>query len=291
MDAREIHDGLVPEIKEMLAFVAVGYPVRELGDQLEKLSEYFQALGIAYLLEYADQDRFRENLVRSGHARRYFLRKSREENNPEDRRLALGRTEALLDVLAAGHLGLAREIVDLSIETWHPDWEYEDDFSYYLFLHRLVQANPDATDANLREILATFERALEDGESPRLDVCQALLDRDTASLREALTRLMQERDKEMEKAPGEKSGTRSNRMRLLELLQLRFHRRPGAVARCRACWHGSSRTRRRAAIVPCAGDAPGWGSGLSGHAHKYRAGTGERAVNVAFEREVRHGSR
>jgi len=202
MDAREIHDGLVPEIKELLTFVAVGYSIRELGDELEKLSEYFQALGIAYLLENADQDRFRENLVRSGHARRYFLRKSREDNNAEDRRLALGRTEAFLDVLAAGQLRLAREIVDLSIEAWHPDWEYEDDFSYYLFLHRLVRANPDATEENLREILATFARALEDGESPRLDVCKAFLDRDTNSLREALVRLMEVRDKEMEKARG-----------------------------------------------------------------------------------------
>src|SRR5215813_3349285 len=109
MDASEIRDELVPEIKEMLAFVAAGYPIRELGDELEKLSEYFQALGIAYLLEYADQDRFRENLVRSGHARRYFLRKLLEENNVNDHRLALGRTEAFLDALAAGEVGLARE--------------------------------------------------------------------------------------------------------------------------------------------------------------------------------------
>jgi immunity protein 49 of polymorphic toxin system len=202
MDAREIRDGLVPEIKEMLAYVAVGYPIRELGAEIESLSAFFQALGIAYLLENSDQERFRENLVRSGHARRYFLRKSREENNDADSRLALGRTEAFLDALAAGHLGMARGIADLSIETWYPDWEYEDDFCYYLFLHRVVQAGGAAGLADLRDILARFEKALEDGESPRLDACKALLDRDTDALRAALTVLMEQRNKEMEQARG-----------------------------------------------------------------------------------------
>jgi immunity protein 49 of polymorphic toxin system len=200
MDASEVHKELVPEIKDMLTCLAVGYPIRELGDELERLSEYFQALGIAYLLESADQERFGENLVRSGHARRYFLRKSREENNDQDRRLALGRTEAFLDALAAGHLGLAREIADLSIDTWHPDWEYEDDFCYYLFLHRMVRANAAVGRADLSVLLTGFEKALEDGDSPRLDVCKALVDRDTNALRAALTLLMENRNQEMEKA-------------------------------------------------------------------------------------------
>jgi hypothetical protein len=186
----------------MLAFVALGYPIRELGEELERLSAYFQALGISYLLENSDQERFRENLVRSGHARRYFLRKSREENNDADSRLALGRTEALLDALAAGYLGLAREIADLSIDTWYPDWEYEDDFCYYLFLHRVVRAGGTTGLVDLRDILARFEEALEDGESPRLDACKALLDTDTDALRAALTVLTEQRNKEMKDARG-----------------------------------------------------------------------------------------
>ncbi len=202
MDASEIHDGLVPEIKELLAYVAVGYPIRELGGELENLSEYFKALGIAYLLRDADTDRFRENLVRSGHARRYFLRKSREESNTDDRRLALGRTEAFLDVLAAGHVGLAREVAELSIDTWEPDWEYEDDFCYFLLLHRLVRGGAVAEEPDLRSLSMRFENSLEGAKSARLDVCAALLDRDSRALRAALALLMQEQDTEMEKARG-----------------------------------------------------------------------------------------
>jgi hypothetical protein len=200
MDAREIHDGLVPEIQEMLAFVAVGYPIHELGDELERLSDYFQGLGIAYLLEGADQERFLENLARSGHARRYFLRKSREGNNDDDRHLALSRTEAFFDALAGGQTILAREIIELSIGEWHADWEYEDDFCYYLFLHRIVQAGSENAAAELRGLLARFERVLEGSDSPRLDVCRALLDRNSDGVREALSLLMGYRSEEMDEA-------------------------------------------------------------------------------------------
>jgi hypothetical protein len=200
MDAREIRKELVPEIKELLAYVAVGYPVRELGAELERLSAYFQALGIAYLLENADRERFRENLVWSAHSRRYFLRKSRDESNYEDRHHALGRTEAFFDALAAGHLGLAREIADLSIETWRADWEYEDDFCYYLFWHGVVRGGSTAGQVGLRDILTKFKKALEGGDSPRLDACKAVLEGNNAEFRAALSALMEERNKEMESA-------------------------------------------------------------------------------------------
>jgi hypothetical protein len=97
---------------------------------------------------------------------------------------------------------LAREIVDLSTETWRQDWEYEDDFSYYLFLHRCVRAGTAAAEASLRDILATFEKVLEGGKSPRLDACKALLDRDSGALRAALTSLMELRSNEAEAACG-----------------------------------------------------------------------------------------
>jgi hypothetical protein len=199
MDAHEIHAGLVAEIKDALTYVAVGYPIRELGGELERLSEYFQALGVAHLLESTDQERFRENLVRSGHGRRYFLRKSHEENNNGDSRLALGRTEAFLCVLAAGNLNLAREIANLSVNTWHPDWEYEDDFCYFLFLHRFVQEEAKAR-AELADLLSKFEKALEGGRSPRLDVCKALFTGDNDALRAALSALMEQRNEEMVEA-------------------------------------------------------------------------------------------
>jgi hypothetical protein len=200
MDPREIRDRLVPEIQDALMNVAAGYAIRDLGEELEKLSEWLQAVGISYLLTAGDQERFRESLVRSAHARRYFLRKSRDTGNDQDPRLALGRTEAFLDALAAGHLALANEIGDLSGDVWHANWEYEDDFYYYLFLHRILPSNNAAGRASLFELLTRFERALQGADAPRLDVCKALFDRDNGSLREAIHLLMEARKTEMRKA-------------------------------------------------------------------------------------------
>ena len=75
---------------------------------MEEGAAWFQALGICNLLLDADPDRFYENLVRSGHARRYFLQKSRDEGNNDDYQLATSRWDSFLDVVASGHFQLAR---------------------------------------------------------------------------------------------------------------------------------------------------------------------------------------
>lgn len=198
MDPKEIHEVLVPEIKEALLYVAAGYPIRRIGQELEALSEYFQALGICHILETVDFDQFRENLVRSAYARRYFLRKSREESNDADLRLALGRTEAFLDAVAAHHLSLAREIAALSIDTWRPAWEYEEDFCYYLFLQHLILGRDSAAESELHDILIRFDQAVDKGDSPRLDICRALLNRDGDGFHASLITLMEQRREELQ---------------------------------------------------------------------------------------------
>jgi hypothetical protein len=190
MDIRDVHKELIPEIQAELLFLAAGYRMEEIGDVFEKLSEYFQALGICHLLESGDVDQFRENLVRSGYARRYFLSKSRAEGNDRDRHLALGRTEAFLDAVAAGHLRLAKDIANLSVETWEPNWEYEDDFCFFLFLHQIIKSPGQLSSPQLEEILTRFENALEGEESLRLEICKALLSRNLEEFRTALNGLM-----------------------------------------------------------------------------------------------------
>jgi hypothetical protein len=196
MDPRSVHNELVAEIKEELLFVA-GYPATEIGDVFERLSEYFQALGICHILETADPDQFRENLVRSGYARRYFLNNSREQGHTNDRHLALSRTEAFLDSLAAGQLTLAREIAELSIEKWESTWEYEDDFCFFHFLHQITRAPDDLKNPILRGTLSRFEAALEGGESLRLDACNALLRRKAEECETAISGLMEEREESL----------------------------------------------------------------------------------------------
>jgi hypothetical protein len=190
MVLRTIHDSILAEIKEAILYIAAGYSVGQVSEQFELLCDYFQTLGICHFLEEIDQQQFQENLVRSGCARRYYLRKSRESGNTDDRRLALGRTQAFLDSVAAGNLPLARDIALLSPQTWHPEWEYEDDFCYYLFLHRVIEANRPVISAEMTALLQRFERALAGGRSPRLRLCQALIQRDTDRFRSSLLDLM-----------------------------------------------------------------------------------------------------
>lgn len=186
MDIRDVHTELILEARFGFAAVTAERPIAERGGALEELSAYFQGLALCHLLENADIASFRENLVRSGHARRYFLRRSRVEGNDADRRLALSRTEAFLDAVAAADLPLAREIATLSVERWNPAWEYEDDFCYYRILHTLVLDPDAAREPALGALLTRFEAALEGGAAWRLALCEALVERDAARFDESL---------------------------------------------------------------------------------------------------------
>ncbi|MEP0548459.1 MAG: Imm49 family immunity protein [Rhodothermales bacterium] len=186
MDIRDVHTELILEAQFSFAAVTAERPVAERGGALEEVSSHFQGLALCHLLENADVALFRENLVRSGHARRYFLRRSRSEGNDEDRRLALSRTEAFLDAAAAADLPLAREIATLSVSTWNPGWEYEDDFCYYRILQTLVLEPDAAREPSLGALLVRFERALEGAASWRLALCEALVEREGPGFDEAL---------------------------------------------------------------------------------------------------------
>ncbi len=189
MDLEDVHIELVFEAKQSLGLVISGEPVGKIAEAFDDLSAYFQGLGICHLLEFADTEQFQENLARSGHARRYFLRKSQEQGNTDDRHLALSRTQAFLDAVVAD-LALARDIARLSIQRWEPNWEYEDDYCYYLFLHTVILDPYALPMAALERLLEQFEEAVEGEYSARLELCKALLTRDEAAFDEALEALM-----------------------------------------------------------------------------------------------------
>jgi hypothetical protein len=197
MSPKQIHATLLQGVQEAVSLLAAGYPIAELGEELENVSNYFQGLAITHLLKGADVEQFRLYLTRSGYARRYFLSRSAQGGNAEDPRLALGRTEAFLDAVAAGQMALARQIAQLSSAKWHPDWEYEDDFCYFLFLHRIVGGLDSAEKSGLRGILDRFEAVLEGGISYRLSVCRAILGGDGEAFRTALFALMEQRREEL----------------------------------------------------------------------------------------------
>jgi hypothetical protein len=201
VDIADVHARLLPEIHEKMGLVRDKPRIAELSRTFEELSVEFEALGLCHLLEGLDLAQLTENLCRSGHARRYFLRRSQAEGNLRDRRLALGRTRAFLDAVVAGDLALAGDIATLSGTRWEPDWEYEDDFCYSLFLHRtILGANGGVAypSPELPAILDRFETALDGGDSARLDACRALLARDAKRFLEALEARLEEIQAELD---------------------------------------------------------------------------------------------
>lgn len=198
MDLYDAHKEIVELVQEELLMVAAGYPIEKLGGVLNNLTSYFQALSICHLLESTDTNQFRENLTRSGYARRYFLRKSFEENNYKDRHLALSSNESLLDCLAAGQIRLACDIADLSLEKWNCNWEYEDDFCFYLYLHKVVKQSDNLPFSILEKIIERFENALEGGNSSRLEVCKSILMKDKDLFCNSLDALIEEKQESIE---------------------------------------------------------------------------------------------
>jgi hypothetical protein len=92
---------------------------------------------------------------------------------------------------------LARHIARLSPKVWEKDWEYEDDFCFFLVLHTLVQQPDPLPVNNLRGILDQFEQALEGGPSTRLPVCRALLAKDETEFADALRALLAAKEVEI----------------------------------------------------------------------------------------------
>jgi hypothetical protein len=197
MSLTETREELVDSLQEGLSVLMNGFPIARVGYDLEQSAAWFQGLGICNLLLYADPDRFYENLVRSGHTRRYFLKKSREEGNSGDYQLAISRWDSFLDVMAAGYFPLARDIASLSVTHWTRAGEYEDDFLYRLFLHNFIGPPDPQRDLRLQDVLMRWSTWLSGEPSARLDCCAALAARDAAAFEKSFDDLVAQREAEV----------------------------------------------------------------------------------------------
>lgn len=191
MDLGKVQPLLLQDMRSSMASLLARAPIAEKAESLRDISRLMQAIAICKLIHEADVVAYRQYLIRGGQARRYYLRKSREENNVDDRFLGLSRVESIFDTLAAGDVQLFRDIAALSIDRWHRGWEYEDDFCYYLFVQRVVATPGFLQSPEAGALLAQFRKAIEDQPSPRLALCQALHDRSLDDFRAALEKLLQ----------------------------------------------------------------------------------------------------
>ena len=199
MELSSVLSLLVDETRNEMASLAQKTPVRGKAPTLRSLSGLFQAVGICKLLLDADVTKFRENLIRGAQARRYHLRKSREEGSADDDRfLGLSKVEAVFDAIVADSPELLHDVVALSHDQWHEGWEYEDDFCYYLFVHRLVGQPGFLASPGAAALIERFEKALEGQSSARLELCKAVQTRNEKGLRAAFEFFLTERKNELD---------------------------------------------------------------------------------------------
>jgi hypothetical protein len=205
MQLREYLDAITYET----AFWAAGldnpdYPINQYGGLTEDISDKLRTLAIVILLVEADTDLFYHNLIRSGRARVAFLQRCRRESF-SDYHVAVSRTGAFFDSLAAGDFELASEIAKLSPREWIPEGEYQDDYCFTRFFHLLVQN--ETQDTELAGILAQYKKALDGGSSAGLDLCHAFAAHDQKAFDAAIEEYIAAHDHHLDEDSGRMEDT------------------------------------------------------------------------------------
>lgn len=168
-------------IQDGLCVVAAGHPMSAMGEDMQSLSEAFEARAIYHLLLNLDLPAYAMNLQRGAQTRRYFLRKSRQQRSADTVFVALSRTNALFDCIAGGDWRLATDIAALSPQGWMREGEYYEDYCYQALLHAYVASAVNGTDlAPAHGWRQRLETAVVDIPGSaidvvRLEVCTAFL--------------------------------------------------------------------------------------------------------------------
>ncbi len=199
MELKQVSTLLKEDICESMAMLLQGRPMSEKGRLMNTLSLNFQGLAICYLLIDGNHDKFQENLIRSGQGRIYYLEKSQQESNINDRWLSISRSESLFDLIAAGQVGLAAKLTDLPTITWKKSNEYEEDFLYISIIQSLVLQAIRKSNLDLTDRLNRFSMVLDGEPSGRLDVCNSLIRHDAEAFVGAIELLTQQRLEKFEK--------------------------------------------------------------------------------------------
>ena len=165
-----------------------GLPFVQQGDANKKIYELvcraYRVRGICRLFLEGLPGPLHADLQNSGKTFLQYLKSARDDE------LVTSKGTPFFDSIAGNDFETARQIAAHSRHTWNNDEEYEDDFLYVDFL--MKHFFMDGGEDEIEKILQKFADLVGDESSPRLDVCQAFVNRDGQAFDEALGDLILE---------------------------------------------------------------------------------------------------
>ena len=188
MDVARANAAALEEIEDHLLVVSAGYPMAGQGEMFQELCMAFQGRAIFFLLGDLDLTHYRWNLERSVQARRFFLRKLREQGGDDPVFTALSRTESLFCAIASDDVRSAQELRKLSAQSWMPDGEYEDNFLYYAMVEAVATGGRDLA----KKHLGLMTNSLNGLDDKRPQMCEALLENREADFWSAFSEFVDE---------------------------------------------------------------------------------------------------
>ncbi|MBN1208015.1 MAG: immunity 49 family protein [Myxococcaceae bacterium] len=146
----------------------------------------FRIAGIGEFFLTANPRELHLRLHQSGRAFAHFLSRA------DDSLKRTSRSLPFFDALSAWDLEGAALIARHSRRTWVQGEEYEEDFLFVEFLMQHLFLRASATDC--KALLARYEKALQDADDIRLELCRALLENDEEAFGQSLERFLSERN-------------------------------------------------------------------------------------------------
>ena len=172
MDVANASASALSEIEDHISVVAAGYPMAQNGEIFQELCVAFQGRAIFFLLGELNLEHYKWNLARSVQARRFYLRKLREQGGEDPVFTALSRTESIFCTIAIDDQASVRELSELSPTMWMPAGEYEEDYCYYALVHALASGDRDSALRYLKRMINVLD-GLDD---LRVPFCESLLE-------------------------------------------------------------------------------------------------------------------
>lgn len=173
-DITEIYEEIVLYINFLIESVENNNSIAYIGNKCNEISKCYRSLAICELLIAAETDEFFHHLIRSAQTRKYYLTRCHNENYLTDPAIIASFNAPFLDAIVANQFKLAESISKLSPTKWMNAYEYEDDFLYAYFLHKIIEFKEDSF-VELQQIINQFDLLLEGSESTRLEICKAFL--------------------------------------------------------------------------------------------------------------------